>query len=157
MRILIVGLNFYPELTGVGKYTAEMAVYLSQVGHQVHVITASPYYPYWRVQPGYKGWQYRYEEWQGNGIYRAPLWVPHEPTGLKRLLHLLSFTISIIPLLLWQIFWRPDLVMCIAPGLFYAPLAWLTAVYAVQSPGFIFRILNWMPQLIWVCCHQKIS
>ena len=127
MRILIVGLNFYPELTGVGKYTAEMAVYLRQVGHQVRVVTAPPYYPYWRVQPGYKGWHYSYEEWQGNVVYRAPLWVPHNPTGLKRLLHLLSFAISIVPLLLWQIFWRPDLVMCIAPALFYAPLAWLTA------------------------------
>ena len=127
MRILIVGLNFYPELTGVGKYTSEMAVYLRQVGHQVHVVTAPPYYPHWRVQPGYMGWQYRHEEWQGISVYRAPLWVPHEPTGMKRLLHLLSFSMSIIPLLLGQIFWRPDLVLCIAPAFFYAPLAWLIA------------------------------
>ena len=127
MNILILGLNFYPEPIGVGKYTAEMSVYLSQGGHQVRVVTTPPYYPYWQVQPGYKGWQYRHEEWQGIRVYRAPLWVPQEPSGTKRLLHLLSFAISIIPLLLWQIFWRPDLVMCIAPAFFCTPFAWLTA------------------------------
>jgi colanic acid biosynthesis glycosyl transferase WcaI len=127
MRILIVGLNFYPELTGIGKYTAEMATYLSHAGHQIRVVTAPPYYPYWRVQPGYKSWQYRYEEWKGVQVYRAPLWVPQEPSGMKRLLHLLSFAISSVPLLLWQMLWHPDLVLCIAPAFFSAPFAWLTA------------------------------
>ena len=28
MRILIYGLNFYPEIVGVGKYTHELATYL---------------------------------------------------------------------------------------------------------------------------------
>jgi len=29
MRLLIYGLNFSPELTGIGKYTGEMAVWLA--------------------------------------------------------------------------------------------------------------------------------
>lgn len=45
IRILILGLNFSPELTGIGKYTGEMAESQSGLGHEVHVVTAPPYYP----------------------------------------------------------------------------------------------------------------
>ena len=63
LRILILGLNFHPELTGVGKYTGEMAEFLSETGHVVNVITAPPYYPEWRLASGYQAWLYRREEW----------------------------------------------------------------------------------------------
>jgi len=42
MRILIVGINFYPELTGIGKYTGEMAMYLAAQGNDLHMVTAPP-------------------------------------------------------------------------------------------------------------------
>ena len=127
MRILIVGLNFQPEITGIGKYTGEMAAYLSKAGHQVRVITTPPYYPYWKVQPGYRWWKYRRESWSGMEVYRCPLWVPRNSSGIKRILHLLSFTFSSLPLLLAQIPWVPQIVLCIAPSFLSAPLALLTA------------------------------
>ena len=49
MRILIHGINFSPELTGIGKYSGEMAEWLAAQGHEVRVVTAPPYYPQWRV------------------------------------------------------------------------------------------------------------
>lgn len=127
MRILIVGLNFQPELTGIGKYTGEMAAYLSHEGHEVRVVTTPPYYPYWMVQPGHRWWGYRREIWSGVEVYRCPLWVPHKPSGIKRILHLLTFTFSSFPVLLAQIFWGPQIVLCIAPSLFSAPFALITA------------------------------
>jgi colanic acid biosynthesis glycosyl transferase WcaI len=126
MRLLIVGLNFQPELTGIGKYTGEMAAYLSS-SHQVRVVTTAPYYPYWQVQEGFTWWQYKREIWCGMRVYRCPLWVPCQPSGLKRLLHLFSFALSSFPVLLRQMFWKPDLVLCVAPALFSAPSAWFTA------------------------------
>lgn len=126
MRLLIIGINFHPELTGIGKYTGEMVDYLAAQGHEVRVVTAPPYYPWWRVQPPYSGWQYRREHWQGMDVWRSPLWVPNKPTGITRLLHLLSFAISSAPVLLMQVRWRPDLVICIAPSIFNAPFALLT-------------------------------
>jgi len=126
MRILIVGLNFHPELTGIGKYTGEMAAYLGMC-HEVRVVTTAPYYPYWQVQEGYTWWQYRRETWNGMRVYRCPLWVPRRPSGLKRLLHLLSFAFSSFPVLLGQLSWKPDLVLCVAPAFFSAPFAWLTS------------------------------
>jgi colanic acid biosynthesis glycosyl transferase WcaI len=46
---------------------------------------------------------------------------------LRRLLHLLSFAVSSIPVMVRQIFWRPDVVFLIEPTLFCAPLALVTA------------------------------
>ena len=127
MRVLIVGINFHPELTGIGKYTGELAAYLDGRGHQIRVITTPPYYPHWQVQPGYRGWQYRQEKWQGVWVFRCPLWVPRRLSGIKRLLHLLSFALTSFPVLLGQCSWRPNLILCIAPTFFNAPFALFTA------------------------------
>jgi colanic acid biosynthesis glycosyl transferase WcaI len=67
------------------------------------------------------------EEVKSLTVYRCPLWVPAKPSGLKRLLHLASFALSSFPIMLRQIFWRPDVVMVIEPPLFCAPQAWLVA------------------------------
>src|SRR5674476_962973 len=61
MRILIHGITFSPELTGIGKYSGEMAEWLAAHGHEVRVVTAPPYYPQWRVAEGYSGARYKRE------------------------------------------------------------------------------------------------
>lgn len=61
MRILIHGINFSRKLTGIGKYTGEMAEWLAAQGYQVRVVTEPPYYPQWKVAEGYSGWRYRRE------------------------------------------------------------------------------------------------
>ena len=130
MRILIYGLNYAPERTGVGKYTGEMAEWLQGHGHQIRVVTAPPYYPDWKVGAGYRGyrgWSYQCESLRGVDVFRCPLWVPATPNGVRRLLHLLSFAVSSIPVMLRQIFWRPDWIFVIEPTLFCAPCALLTA------------------------------
>ena len=127
MRLLIYGLNYAPERTGVGKYTAEMAEWLRGRGHEVRVVTAPPYYPAWKVNAGYRGWSYRRESLHGVDVFRCPLWVPGDPTGFNRLLHLLTFAVSSIPVMVGQIFWRPDRIFVIEPTLFCAPWALVTA------------------------------
>jgi colanic acid biosynthesis glycosyl transferase WcaI len=123
MKILIYGLNYAPELTGVGKYTAEMAESLQSQGHEVRVVCAPPYYPEWRIGEGFSAWRGSRETINGVRVWRAPLWVPARPNGLKRLVHLASFAVSSLPALALQAFWRPDVVMSIAPSLLNAPAA----------------------------------
>jgi colanic acid biosynthesis glycosyl transferase WcaI len=136
VKILLYGLNFSPELTGIGKYTGEMAEWLAAQGHEVRVVTAPPYYPTWRVAEGYSGARYKVQDSrdkiQGNNsgglvVYRCPLWVPARPSGLTRLLHLASFALASFPVMLRLAFWRPDVVLVVAPAFFCAPGAWLTA------------------------------
>ncbi|HYQ73036.1 MAG TPA: glycosyltransferase WbuB [Gammaproteobacteria bacterium] len=122
MRFLIIGINYHPELIGIGKYTGEMAEWLAQQGHEVRVVTAPPYYPDWMVHKGYSAWRYICEETAGIRVFRCPVWVPCRPSGFKRILHLLSFGVSsIFPTLWFGIVWRPDWVLSIEPPLVCAP------------------------------------
>ncbi len=111
MRILIYGINYAPELTGIGKYTGEMAEWLAKQGHEVRMVTAPPYYPAWRVADGYSRWKYTHERLDGVVVWRCPLYVPANPSGLKRLSHLASFALSSLPVMIRQIFWKPDVVL----------------------------------------------
>lgn len=121
MKLLLYGINFAPELTGIGKYTGEMAQWLAAQGHEVRVITAPPYYPDWAVRPGYSARRYTREDWHGVRLMRTPLWVPHKPSGLKRLLHLASFALASTPTLMRQWAWKPDVVWVVAPAFACAP------------------------------------
>ena len=118
-----------------------MATWLAEQGHEVRVVTARPYYPQWRVEDGFKGWLYRKDAQTAPNtaaifrhrsigtvvVYRCALWVPAKPSGLKRLLHLSSFALCSFPIMLWQIFWRPDVVWVVEPALICAPAALITA------------------------------
>ena len=127
MRILIVGINYAPELTGIGKYTAEAAEWLAARGHEVRVICAPPYYPYWKVQKPYSSWAYSHETIAGVSVFRCPVWVPQRQTGLKRIIHLGSFALSSVPTCITQLFWRPGIVVAIEPPLFGAVVALIGA------------------------------
>jgi colanic acid biosynthesis glycosyl transferase WcaI len=127
LRILIYSANFAPEPTGIGKYSGEMAEWLAKHGHAVRVVAAQPYYPQWKRDPNFIGRAYRREEWRGAAIWRAPIWVPRSPSGFKRVLHLLSFAITSMPLMVQQILWRPNLVVTVAPAFVCAPMGCLTA------------------------------
>lgn len=127
MKILICSINYAPELTGIGKYTQEMAAWLAEHGHEVRVVTAPPSYPGWKVHPGYSAFRYKKETIAGVQVWRCPLYIPIRPSGLKRLLYLASFALSSFPVMLRQLFWRPDVVLSIEPPFFCAPAAWLIA------------------------------
>ncbi len=127
MKILVYGINFAPEPVGVGRYTGEMVQALQAAGHDVRVITALPYYPAWKVSEGYAPHRYAFDTWQGVPVARAPLWVPFRPGGRKRVLHLLSFAVTSLPLVVRQLFWRPDVVWMAAPAFVCAPAALVAA------------------------------
>ena len=127
MKILVYGINYAPELTGIGRYTSDMAASLAAAGHDVRVVCAPPYYPAWRITPGFSAARYAKERTDGVRIWRAPLWIPARPRGARRLLHLASFALSSLPLLMRHLVWRPQAVLSIAPSLFNAPAGWLVA------------------------------
>src|SRR6202035_3901874 len=71
----------------------------------------------------YSAWRGWREVRQGVRIWRAPLWVPARPSGVRRMIHLASFSLSSLPALLCRAWWRPDVVMAIAPSFLNAPAA----------------------------------
>ncbi|MFM9916980.1 MAG: glycosyltransferase WbuB [Rhizobacter sp.] len=128
MKIVLVSMNFTPELTGVGRYSGEMAAGLVERGHEVSVVCAPPYYPTWQVQSGYSGSAYRTEyPMPGLTVHRCPIWIPKRLGGLSRMLHLASFALASLPVVLKLVVWQPRVVFVVAPDLMCAPAAWLAA------------------------------
>ncbi|QEE43366.1 colanic acid biosynthesis glycosyltransferase WcaI (plasmid) [Rhizobium sp. WL3] len=128
MKILILGLNYAPEMVGIAVYTTGLAEALSLRGHEVHVVAGKPYYPDWVVPGAYKGgWKRRTLE-NGVDVTRVAHYVPSDPTGARRIAHHASFALSSLPSTLSRaVRLRPDVVFTIAPSLIAAPVARVAA------------------------------
>lgn len=122
MKILLYGINFAPELTGIGKYSGEMASWLSDNNNKVRVITSPPYYPDWKINSNYKN-KFSREKTKNLEVIRCPLFIPKKPNNIKRIIHLLSFSISSTFAMLGSVFWRPQIVILVAPTILCAPQA----------------------------------
>ncbi|MFT5892352.1 MAG: colanic acid biosynthesis glycosyl transferase WcaI [Dokdonia sp.] len=113
-HITLIGLNFYPESTAIGLYSTQLAQYLEAHNVELDVITAFPYYPQWKIASEYQNKSsYLKEELGTINVYRYKQYVPANPTFLKRIIHILSFT--------WGSFWnlwkikKCDVVISIVP------------------------------------------
>lgn len=132
--ILIIGLNYAPEPVGIGPYSQGFAEAVAARGANVSVVAGKPYYPQWRVHPAFAGGGWRRSVESGVRIVRCPHYVPAEPGGLKRVLHLASFALSaLVPALreaLRPRGERPEIVFTVAPALLGVMTAWLAAKLA---------------------------
>ena len=128
LRILIIGLNYAPEMVGVAVYTSGMAEALAGMGHKVRVIGGQPYYPQWRVFPGFPRVLWSRSVERGVDVFRCPHYVPAKPTGPRRIIHHATFALSAFFPAIWSaLTHRPDIVIAIAPSIIAAPVAPLAA------------------------------
>ncbi|HEX8546122.1 MAG TPA: WcaI family glycosyltransferase [Cytophagaceae bacterium] len=117
MKILVYGINYTPELTGIGKYTGEMCAWLASRGHRVEVITAMPYYPQWKVNSKYRGKWWFTEMIDKVKVHRCPLYVPAKVSGSTRIVHEISFMVSSTLFWMSNFFKKYDCVIAICPPL----------------------------------------
>lgn len=103
LKILLISYNYAPELTGIGKYNTEFCEYLVEQGYQVDVITGFPYYPNWHLFKGYQNSFYEGEEIQGVKVIRCPVYIPAEPSGLKRMVMDFSFYCSTLLMIIKKV------------------------------------------------------
>jgi len=141
MRILIYGINYSPDLTGIGKYSGEMGSWFAQQKHEVAVVTAMPYYPYWEIKKEYQNKLWLKEIIEGVTVYRCPLYVPKKPSGLKRMLHDVTFFFTSFFLFFGLLFRKKyDLIITVSPpfhiglvSLFYRFFKGARILYHVQD------------------------
>lgn len=137
IRVLIVALNYAPELVGCAKYTTELAEELVARGHVVEVVAAPPYYPQWKIAEPYSGARWGREVRNDVTVHRTPLYVPPTPSGVKRILHLASFGAAALPTAVRAARrFRPDLVFAVAPTLAAAGAA-LAAAKATKAKAWL--------------------
>lgn len=88
LRILLIGINYAPELTGIAPYTTELAEHYAKMGHAVRVVTGLPHYPEWRRMSA--------PARQGTNPSVCRYWhhVPRRANALGRLLYEATWLIS---------------------------------------------------------------
>jgi colanic acid biosynthesis glycosyl transferase WcaI len=122
-NIIIIGINYYPEDSAIGLYTTQKAEFLVLSGYNVTVITGFPYYPQWKINDDYTNKPFLFKEnINGVNIYRFKQYVPPNPTFIKRIFHMLSFTFGNF-INLFRVS-NPDIVISIVPFTTSALLGW---------------------------------
>jgi colanic acid biosynthesis glycosyl transferase WcaI len=141
MRIIVWGINYSPELTGIAPFNTGLCEYLHEHGHEVEMITTFPYYPSWKKVSGDKGRLFRDDMIEGVLVHRCWHYVPTRVTNFRRLWHELSFGLTSLVRVLLEA--KADIYVIISPPLLLGPLAsfvcWLT-----QRP-YIFHVQDLQP------------
>jgi len=138
MRVLLFGINYLPEETGIAPYTAGLAEYLAGRGHEVTVVTGLPHYPAWRVFDGYRWRTWLREERNGVDLRRRWHYVPGKQSAIRRGLYEGTFFLTGLSALAFP---RPDAVLGVVPSLSGGLLARLAARRFRVPYGLIFQDL----------------
>jgi colanic acid biosynthesis glycosyl transferase WcaI len=134
-RILIYGMNYAPELAGVGRYSGDIGAYLAACGHEVTVVTTPPHYPGWKVHAGHSRFGWRREDVAGVTVHRCPLVMRVQMDKLWRAIAPFTFALSSAPVALVQALRRrPDVILAVEPTLFVAPVALMAAKLSGARP-----------------------
>lgn len=142
MRFLILGLNYLPESTAIGPYTADLAQYLQQRGHQVQVVTSFPMAPQWEIWAPYSGKRFMREVINGVPVLRTYVYIPQQPgKAFNRILFDVSFSIS--ALLGGLTTGRCDLIIVVSPPLQLGLSGWLLGL--LKGTPFFLHLQDLMP------------
>ena len=94
MRVVVIGINFPPEVAGIAPHTATLCRPLAARGDDVHMVTAKPHYPAWRVFPEHRQSGFLRQTLDGVRVIRVPSYIPAHPGALiSRLLYDGSFAL----------------------------------------------------------------
>lgn len=141
MRIIVWGINYRPEPTGIAPFNAGLCEELRRRGHDAEMVTAFAYYPRWAKAPGDRGRAYRRDELDGVPVYRCWHYVPRRVTTLRRIVHELSFGLAS----LLRVALRPaaDVYVVVSPPLILGPLAAL--VCRLKRRPYVFHVQDLQP------------
>lgn len=131
-RILVFGINYEPELTGIALNTTWQTRALADRGWEVSVVTGIPHYP---------AWQPLRVSRKGPGplpVSRRRHYVPREPSALRRGAYEASWLLSALPTVLPGR-GRLDGVLAVVPALSGAALASVAAKRHGVPYGVIFQ------------------
>lgn len=141
MKILILSVNYWPEVTGIGAVTTYRAEYLAGAGHEVEVCTTFPYYPDWKVPPEYSGKLGLKEKRNEVQILRSYAYIPNPVKPLKRIVFEASFILGVTVRALMRK--RPDLLLVVSPPLGLAATAILLS--RLWSIPYVFDVEDLQP------------
>lgn len=95
MRVVVIGINYPPEVAGIAPQTAALCRHLAARGDDVYMLTAKPHYPAWRVFSDHRQPGCMRQTLEGVPVVRVPSYIPARPGSLiQRLLYEGSFALA---------------------------------------------------------------
>lgn len=142
MRIVVWGINYAPEVTGIAPYNAGLCRYFAARGHDVHMVTTFAYYPQWQKSAADAGRLYRTDRDEtGVPVHRCWHYVPPRPSTLRRIFH--EFSFGVTSLLRVLALPRADVYIVVSPPLILGPLAWLAT--RLKRSRYLFHVQDLQP------------
>lgn len=141
MQVIVWGINYAPEITGISPYNVVLCEHLHREGHGVRMVTSFAYYPAWKKAPEDQGRLYRTDVINGVPVHRCWHYVPARVSSLKRMVHEGTFLLfSFLRLLSLP---RPDVYVLVSPPLLLGPAGWLLGL--LKGRPFIFHVQDLQP------------
>src|SRR6476619_6435473 len=141
MRVIVWGINYAPEFTGIAPHSVALCEFLEREGHDVEMVTSFPYYPTWQKRPEDRGRLFRTDVINGVPVHRCWHFVPARVSALKRIVHEGSFVFTSTLRALGVE--RPDVFVVVSPPLLLGAAAWL--VGKLKRAPYVFHVQDMQP------------
>ena len=141
MRILVWGINYAPEVTGIAPCNVALCEHLRAAGHDAHMLTTFAYYPSWTKRPEDAGKLYRTDALNGVPVHRCWHYVPKKVSALKRIAHEGSFVATSFVRALTL--GRFDVAVIASPPLLLGAAAWL--LRKLRGTPYVFHVQDLQP------------
>jgi colanic acid biosynthesis glycosyl transferase WcaI len=141
MRIIVWGINYAPEVTGIAPHNVALCEFLDRRGDDVEMVTTFAYYPAWRKRAEDRYHLYRDDRVNGVRVHRCWHFVPARVSAWKRILHEGTFVLSSALRLLFL--GRADVYIVVSPPLLLGAAAWLLT--RIKHASFVFHIQDLQP------------
>jgi len=139
MRVIVWGINYAPELTGIAPYNVALCEFLRAKGDDVEMVTAFAYYPVWRKREEDRHRLFRTDIRNGVPVHRCWHFVPGKVSAWKRILHEATFVLtSTLRVLSLR---RADVYVIVSPPLLLGAAAWLVT----RRAPFVFYVKDLQP------------
>src|SRR5437667_7691046 len=141
MRVIVWGITYAPEITGILSDTVALCELFQRRGHDIEMVTTFSYYPAWRKRAEDRRRFFRTDRINGVQVHRCWHFVPGRVSAWKRIVHEATFVLtSTMRILLLR---RPDVYVVVSPPLLLGAAGW--AVATLKRAPFIFHVQDLQP------------
>jgi colanic acid biosynthesis glycosyl transferase WcaI len=141
MRIVVWGINYAPEITGIAPHNVALCEFLRARGVDIEMVTTFAYYPAWRKRAQDRHLLFRDDVINGVPVHRCWHFVPARVSAWKRIIHEATFVVtSTLRVLSLQ---GPDVYVIASPPLLLGMAAWFVTL--LKRGPFVFHVQDLQP------------
>ena len=141
MRVIVWGINYAPEITGIAPHNVALCEFLKREGVDVEMISTFAYYPAWRKAPSDRYEIFRTDRINNVPVHRCGHFVPKRVSPWNRIVHEGTFTLTST----WRARFlrKPDVYVIASPPLLLGVAAWLVSV--LKGAPFVIHVQDLQP------------